>query len=66
MHILRAAALLLGLFSATLAYATAQSTFVTSTGSDANTAFKCSIVKPYDLRPEIYATDERTVSGMAG
>jgi hypothetical protein len=42
----RAIALFLGLLSATLAHATAQRTFVASTGTDANTAFNCSIAKP--------------------
>jgi len=46
MPIARIGALVLGLFSATLAHATSQRTFVASTGADANTAFNCSIVKP--------------------
>ena len=46
MTVVRAAALVLGLLSATLAHATVQRTFVASTGSDANTAFNCSLVKP--------------------
>jgi len=46
MSVARIAALLLGLFSVTLAHATVQRTFVASTGSDANTAFNCSIAKP--------------------
>ena len=46
MPIVRVAALVLGLLSAVLAHATVQRTFVASTGSDANTAFNCSIVKP--------------------
>jgi hypothetical protein len=46
MPIVRAAALVLSLLSATLAHATVQRTFVASTGVDTNTAFNCSIVKP--------------------
>ena len=46
MPVVRAAALVLGLLSAALAQATTQRTFVASTGSDANTAFNCSLVNP--------------------
>jgi len=46
MPVVRIAALLLGLSSATLAHAIAQRTFVASTGADANTTFNCSLVKP--------------------
>jgi len=46
MFIVRAATLVLGLFSATLAHAAVQRTFVASTGADANTTFNCSIAKP--------------------
>ena len=46
MAVVRAIAFVLGVFFAALAHATAQRTFVASTGLDANTAFSCSITRP--------------------
>jgi hypothetical protein len=46
MPVVRVAALVLILCSATLAHATSQRTFVASTGVDTNTTFNCSLVKP--------------------